>query len=375
MRVGLVLRGGADRSGRERVIPAILWLIERLARQHDLHVFALHHDPVPSVYPLLGATVHDLGRVQTMRGLHHRAQLTRLIQALRAIGGVDLLHAYWALPAGLVATAAARRLRIPSVVTADSGEWVALPDISYGLQRRWWDRRAVRTTMRRATRVTVGTTFMAKLAAAHGIADAVVIPLGVPRPSRETAIAAETGPPWRLLHVGSINRVKDHETLLHALARVVAAESRVHLDVVGEDTRGGRIQRLAADLGLASHVTFHGFQPSDALTAFYARANLLVVSSRHEAAGVVVLEAAAAGVPTVGTDVGYVADWARAGQRAVAVPTGAPNRLGEAIVDLLRDGPERARMGCAARDWATAHDADWTAARFADLYRELAAAR
>ena len=356
------------------MIPAILALIERIARRHDLHVFALHHQVEPSTYPLLGATVHDLGQVRAPRGLRRRAQLGRLMRALAPPGTFDLLHAYWTLPAGLVAATAARRLRIPCVITADSGEWTAIPEIGYGLQRRWLDRIAVRTATRQATRVTVCTKFMARLAVRHGVRDPVVIPLGVPRPSDTSASVRPNGLPWRLLHVGSINRVKDHETLLRALAFVASNESRVHLDVVGEDTRNGAIQRLSTDLGLGPCVTFHGFRPADELHGVYARADLLVLSSRHEAAGVVVLEAAAAGIPTVGTNVGYVADWAPEG-RAVAVPVNDPEALGAAIVDLLRDPARRARLGAAAREWASAHDADWTAERFADLYQDVMCTR
>lgn len=69
MRIGLVVTGGVDRAGRERVVPALLWLVERLARRHDVHVFALHHYREPCTYPLLGATVHDVGRVDGAPGL------------------------------------------------------------------------------------------------------------------------------------------------------------------------------------------------------------------------------------------------------------------------------------------------------------------
>src|SRR6185436_18738171 len=119
------------------------------------------------------------------------------------------------------------------------------------------------------------------------------------------------GPPWRLLRVASLNRVKDYPMLMRALARLVPALPGVHLDVVGEDTLDGSVQQLAKALGVDAHVTFHGFQPTDALAPFYARAHLHLVSSRHEAAGIVVLEAAAAGVPTIGTRVGFLADWSR----------------------------------------------------------------
>jgi glycosyltransferase involved in cell wall biosynthesis len=369
MRVGLVVTGGVDRSGRERVIPALLWLIERLARHFDLHVFLLHQELRPSTYPLLGATIHDLGRVNALPGLGRRTHLKRVIAALASVGRLDLLHAYWAVPAGIVTTIAAGRLHVPSIVTADSGEWAAIPDIRYGLQRRWADRRAVARAMRRATRVTVCSEQMARLAAGHGV-DATVIPLGVP-PELFPPTTRLEGPPWRLLHVASINRVKDHATLFQAMARLVREEPRVHLDVIGADTLGGQAEQLVRSLGLGSHVQFHGFLPTGQVAAFLARAHLHLVTSRHEAAGVVTLEAAAAGVPTVGTAVGYVADGA--GTRAIAVPVRDPGALSAAILTLLRDPDRRASLAAAARDWAVAHDADWTAAEFARLYKALVA--
>jgi hypothetical protein len=134
----------------------------------------------------------------------------------------------------------------------------------------------------------------------------------------------------------------------------------VHLDIVGDDTLGGRVQRLCRALDLDAYVSFHGFQPTDVLASFYARAHLHVVSSRHEAAGVVCLEAACAGAPTVGTSVGYVADWAE--DRAVAVPVGDSEALAAAIVALLADRDRRVRLAEAARSWALEHSADWTAA-------------
>ena len=371
MRIGLVVTGGVDRTGRERVVPALLWLIERLARRHDLHVFALHHYAEPCSYPLLGATVHDVGRVDGPPGLRRLRLRWKLAAAIDALGRFDVLHAYWGMPAGFVTTEVARPRRIPAVVTFGSGELVSFDDIQYGLQRRWLDRRAMASTMRGAGRITVSTAYMASLARRHGIRPDV-IPAGVdPRafPMRTPG----DGPPWRLLRVASLNRIKDYATLLRAMRVVVDRLSAVHLDIVGEDTIGGAMQELTRTLGLDSHVTFHGFQPTDRLAPFYAAAHLNIVSSRHEAANVTVLEAACAGVPTVGTAVGYVADWAPG--RAVAVPVGDADALGVAIVELLHDPARRARIASTARVWALAHDADWTAAQFERVYEELAALR
>src|SRR5262249_11686103 len=145
----------------------------------------------------------------------------------------------------------------------------------------------------------------------------------------------------------------------------------VRLGVVGDDTLNGSVQALCRELRIDDRVTFHGFQPTDALAAFYTRAQVHVVSSRHEAASVAALEAASCGVPTAGTAVGYVADWSGAGG-ALAVPAGDPDALAQAISDLLQDRERRARIAEAARAWTLAHDADWTAAEFERIYAEVA---
>ena len=96
MRIGLIVTGGVDRSGRERVVPSLLWLVERLARRHDVHVFALHYYPEACDYPLRGATIHDLGRVEGPPGLRLfriQRRLAAAIESLTASGRIDVLHA------------------------------------------------------------------------------------------------------------------------------------------------------------------------------------------------------------------------------------------------------------------------------------------
>jgi glycosyltransferase involved in cell wall biosynthesis len=219
---------------------------------------------------------------------------------------------------------------------------------------------------RLATRLHVTSVYMERLAKAAGFG-AELIPLGVDT-GTFCPVAAErpAGPPWRLLHVATLNRVKDQPTLLRGLARVVALRPGVHLDVVGEDTLGGAVQNLCAGLQLQQHVTFHGFQPTERLPAFYQRAHLLVVTSRHEAAGVVVLEAAASSLPTIGSAVGYVADWSP--YAAYAVPAGDETALADGILTLLGDPARRERMAHEAARRARAQDADWSANAMERLY-------
>ncbi len=368
----MVVPGGVDRSGRRRVIPALLWLVERLARRHALHVFALSQEEEPCDYPLLGAAIHNLG-MPSRSGWTGQALLRtgrRLFRGIAQHGPFDVVHAFWANTPGFLAALAAQRTGAPLVVSLGGGELVGFPDIAYGSQLLLRERLKVRWTMRSAARVTVASGPMEDLARRHGVVPAVV-PLGVDRAFFADEAAA--GGPRRVLHVGSLNRIKDQPTLLRAFRRVADVIPEVHLDVIGEDVLRGAVQADCSGLGLSSRVTFHGFLPSDATRAFFRRADVFVLSSRHEAGPLVVLEAAASGVPTVGTAVGHVRDFAP--DRAVAVAVGDDAALAEGVLSLLQDEPRRRAMGAAARRWAREHDADATAAAFEEIYGELLASR
>jgi len=77
LRVGLIVTGGVDRSGRERVIPALLAFIEAMARRHETHVFALRHYRDPCSYDLLGAVVHDSSTRRAGRRVVSRRSLLK----------------------------------------------------------------------------------------------------------------------------------------------------------------------------------------------------------------------------------------------------------------------------------------------------------
>lgn len=78
------------------------------------------------------------------------------------------------------------------------------------------------------------------------------------------------------------------------------------LDMVGVDTLDGAMQRLVHQLDLGGQVRFLGFKTQRELRPIMQTADLMVLSSLHEAGPLVLLEAAVAGVPTVGTAVGHL---------------------------------------------------------------------
>jgi glycosyltransferase involved in cell wall biosynthesis len=83
------------------------------------------------------------------------------------------------------------------------------------------------------------------------------------------------------------------------------------------------------------------------------------------------LEAAVAGIPTVGTAVGHIAD--NAPEAALSVPVGDARALAEAIGALAADESRRLSLAAAAQAFAMRHDADFTAQSFLTTYRSIRA--
>lgn len=362
MRIALVVPGGVDPSGTERVIPVLLWYIERLARRHSVDVFALRQPAVPPRYSLLGATVH------AARGKMPRWDLLSALRREHLRAPFDLLHAWWGMPTGTLAVLAGRVLRRPVLVHLAGGELQAMPDLPYGGCLTWRGRAQIRLAMRGARAVTVAAPAMRDAARAWGV-EAEIVPLGVAldRWPMEVPRPRPAGRPFRVLHVASLNRVKDQPTLLAALAALDRQGVPFVADLVGEDTLGGEVQARAARLGLDRVVTFHGFLPHDRLRPLFLAADLHVHASRHEGGEVVTLEAAVAGVPTVGTAVGHTAAWNP--DAALAVPTGDADALAAAIATLASDDDRRIALAHEAQRRAVSIDADHTVESFERLYQ------
>lgn len=365
MNLAMIVPGGVDRSGERRVIPALLALIERLARRHTVRVFALRQQAAPAQWPLLGATVQNLG------GRFAVARAVGAVRRAHARQPFDVVQSIWGGDCGIATVVAARSLGIPCAIHLAGGELAALPEIDYGGALHWYRRPLERACLRRADAVTAASRPMLDAIATLGV-HAKRIPLGVDlrgwppfAPRRRAA-----GECARLIHVASLNRVKDQPTLLRSLA-LLAARHDFHLDIVGEDTLAGAVQALTHELRLTPRVRFHGFLPQRELRPLMELAHLHVMSSRHEAGPLAALEAAVAGVPTAGTDVGHLREWAP--HAALTAPVGDAPALAAAIGRLLDDEELRFGLALAAAGIAVREDADHTATLFEALHSCLKA--
>jgi glycosyltransferase involved in cell wall biosynthesis len=272
----------------------------------------------------------------------------------------DVVHAFWATESGLLGALAGRLLRIPTLVSLAGGELVALPEIGYGDQRAPWERLKVRASLRLASLVSAGSNLLLQLAERHvGRPKLRRAPLGVDLELFHPAEGPQSAP---LLHVGTLTPVKDQATLLRALKRL----PEVRLDIVGDGPLRPQLQQLARELGIEQAVRFCGDIDHAALPVVYQRASAFVISSRHEAQGMVAIEAAACGLPVVGTRVGVVPELTDAD---AVVGCGSAEELAEAIAISLRDAPRRGADALARA--SSEYALECCTNRFRELYAEL----
>ena len=371
MKILLIVPGGVDQSGEKRVVPAILNLIEGLAKRHDLLVITLEQYPQPCSYELLGAKVVNLGQQTRLRfsGAIMLNRLWRILKVLQDWGKPDLIHAIWANRVGLSACLLGQLIQRPSLISFWGGELVSLPEINYGAQRHWRGKLNLQVILKLAAQLSIASQASRKQLQQKSSREALYIPLGPKKALFYRHVARPLTEPIRLLHIGSINLVKDQKTLLQALSLLQKQGLSFHLDWVGEDTLDGALQALVTELGLSKQVYFHDFLPTSQVAALCHQAHLYVHSALHESQCVAVCEAALAGVPTVGTAVGLIAELAP--EAAIAVPVGDIKALAEGIKSLIQNPSRREKMGAAAQTWALAHDADWTTAQFEACYQKL----
>lgn len=364
MKIALVVPGGVDRTGEFRVIPVLLALIERLARTHDVHVFALHQETVAGRWDLAGATIHNIGDHWT------RLRAVAAIFTEHRRAPFELVHAIFSGPCSLVAVTAAKLLWLPSLVHIAGGELVALNEIDYGGLRTWKGRLREACVLRGADVITAASAPIIDSLQALGL-KAKRVPLGVDLRAWSPLGPRERGARRaRLIHVASLNRVKDQTTLLRALAALVDMGLEFEMDIVGEDTLQGEMQMLARQLGLERHVRFHGFKTQCELRPMMETADLLVMSSQHEAGPLVLLEAAVAGVPAVGTAVGHFVEWSPSA--CLAVPVKDWNELANAIREVITNEGLRLQLAREAQRRAMLEDADYTAQALQALYPQHA---
>jgi len=148
---------------------------------------------------------------------------------------------------------------------------------------------------------------------------------------------------------------KGHRTVLEALPAVLERVPEAKYAIVGDGPMRRELEALAEELGVRERVIFAGQMPGERLGALYGAAQVCVMPSHAvrgklpEGFGLVFLEAAAAGTPSIGSRFGGIPDAIEDGETGLLVEPQSPEELAAAITRLLTDHALRERMGEAAR--------------------------
>jgi glycosyltransferase involved in cell wall biosynthesis len=153
-----------------------------------------------------------------------------------------------------------------------------------------------------------------------------------------------------VLFIGRLVAAKGVHVLLRALAQVDGASAVI----AGDGPDRAALERLATVLGVAARVRFVGWVSATERDRLFASSRVLVVPSLwDEPFGIVGIEALAAGVPVVATEVGGIPSWLD-DDAGVLVPPGDADALARALVSVVADANRRAELaargpGAAAR--------------------------
>lgn len=157
----------------------------------------------------------------------------------------------------------------------------------------------------------------------------------------------------RVLFVGRLSGPKNVDTVLRAVAAVVADGVDVHTTVVGDGAERGRLEALVRDEGIDERVTFAGAVGIEAVLDHYEQADTLVLVSQSEGWPKAIAEAMTFGLVCVGSDRGMVPQMLDG--RGVVVPSGDVDALADALRALAADPVAADDLGASAAEWGQRH--------------------
>jgi glycosyltransferase involved in cell wall biosynthesis len=282
---------------------------------------------------------------------------------------VDVVHAHWLVPQGLIAHWLGR----PYLVTSHGGDLFGLRGrLLTNLKRKVASSSAAMTVVSHAMRDEAH----AQLIFSPALS---VVPMGVDLRDRFTP-GHEGRASDELLFVGRLVAKKGLRFLIDAMPQIVVRRPAVRLTIVGFGPEERALRRQVETLALVNHVRFEGAVPQDRLPALYRRAALFVAPFVRDSSGdqeglpVALMEAVGCGCPVIAGQVQGLDDLLGDLAKEVCVDPADAGALADAVVESL-EHPQRARVRADAIRASAIDRVDWesVAARYGDLLIECMA--
>lgn len=319
---------------------------------------------------ILPSMVRDIRPTTDLRAL---SDLVKFIRDHK----FDVVHCN-STKAGMIGRLAARLARAPIVLYTVHGCVLNEP-MSRPLFLIYWAIERVMATM--TSRIIAVSEYDRETLLRYRIAPAsriATIPNGIPpglppenqRDVYRHRMREQLGIPEEALVVGTIAnfyRTKALDVLLHAMARAADEHQNLQLVLVGDGQERPSIERLIRELGLEDRVVLTGQLPEGRrlLPAF----DIFVLASRKEGLPLALLEAMAAGLPVIVTQVGGMPEVVDHGHAGLTVPPEDPEELAAAMLDLISSPELAATLGRDARQRVLSHFTDeHMLARTLELY-------
>jgi glycosyltransferase involved in cell wall biosynthesis len=262
---------------------------------------------------------------------------------------IDVIHAHWVVPQGLVGAALSMVTGKPVVVTAHGGDVYGAKGGIKDALKRW--------ALRHTKRITAVSRDLASSIdrLMGGPVGVDVISMGVdterfqPRPP-DPELRKSLGEGPIILFVGRLAEKKGVRYLLDAMPGVLSQAPDATLVIVGDGPLRDELEQQARDLSITHRVRFLGAKRPEDLPAYYNTADVFVGPSivaeggDTESFGLVFAEAMACGCPVVASNVGGISDLVRNEETGLLVPQKDPGALALAICRLLADDTLRARL-------------------------------
>jgi len=156
----------------------------------------------------------------------------------------------------------------------------------------------------------------------------------------------------RIVCIARLSQEKGVDVLIRAFSIVHGAVPDAELHLVGDGPDRAALERLAEESGCSNRIVFHGKLVYPDAMAVLKTGNVFALLSHGEGQGIVLLEAGAAGLPSVATRVGGIPEMIEEGKTGFLVDDGDVKTAAQRLTTLLLDPAVRARMGAEARTFA-----------------------
>lgn len=363
------------------------------AEQHIIQLLSLMHTEnvrgkVVCFYEAgLSQALRERGiEVEVLRYGRFDVRLTSGLRRIFERDKPDIIHTH-GVKANFFARIAARKLDTPLVTTVHSMLRFDYENrAAYGFARlmeqstRRWNSHfiAVSNAMRRSL-IDEGVAPELVTVVHHGIDVAEFAPAAEAKLAEEhhAAKRSELRDAWGVAQdayaigvIGRLVRIKGVDIVIRALPRIVKANPKAHLVIIGSGPEEGALRQLAAQLGMSRHITFAGFRQdiADCMRAIDCFAS----ASLSEGLGLNVLEAMSSALPVAVTGVGGILDFTEHGVNGMLVQPRSSDDLAEAIITLMERPEYAAELAQTARERVISRFSLGSMAhRTADIYRKL----